>query len=349
MDKRDNETCNLIRMSSINFYKLKKEEKNAIFEAIGNKTGVPASAVEKDWWVVLTLTLIQELEVAQHIVFKGGTSLSKAWGIIQRFSEDIDLSLDKKFLGIGECTTVKQVKKLRSATRKYIYSTFIPEIQHKFIETGFADVKVKLYEDDGENLEPVQIIIQYETCTPPSNYTKPEVKIEIGSRSLREPFTHRVFSSLVSEHYPDRPFADTPISVPTVNPERTFLEKLFLLHEEFQKPVDEIRVSRLSRHLYDLEMLRHTEFIDIALENKLLYNEIINHRKIYIKIADVDYNLHQPQTLNPIPPDKILGEWESDYRTMQEEMIYGESLSFEQLIVQIKKLKNRINNIHWTD
>ena len=336
-------------MSSINFYKLKKEEKNAIFEAIGNKTGVPASAIEKDWWAVLTLTLIQELDVAQHIVFKGGTSLSKAWGIIQRFSEDIDLSLDKKFLGIGECTTVKEVKKLRSVTRKYVYNTFIPEIQDKFKNAGFTDVKVKLYEGDGENLEPVQIIIQYETCAPPSNYTKPEVKIEIGSRSLREPYTNRVFSSLVGEHYPDKLFADSPITVATVNPEKTFLEKLFLLHEEFQKPLDEIRVSRLSRHLYDLEMLMHTEYIDIALENKLLYNEIINHRKIYTKIADVDYNLHQPQTLDPIPPDKILGEWESDYRTMQEEMIYGESLSFEKLIVKIKESKNRINSIDWVD
>lgn len=336
-------------MSSINFYKLKKEEKNTIFEAIGNKTGIPSSAVEKDWWVVQSLALIQELEVAQHIVFKGGTSLSKAWNIIERFSEDIDLALDKQFLGIYECSTVKQVKKLRSATRKYIYDTFISELQDKFNNAGFTETKVILYEDEGENLEPVQILVQYETCTPPSNYTKPEVKIEIGSRSLREPFTNRVFSSLVGEHYPDKPFADTPITVPSVNPERTFLEKLFLLHEEFRKPVEEIRVSRLSRHLYDLEMLMHTEFIDVALENKLLYNEIINHRSIYTKIATVDYNLHQPQTLNPIPPDKILGEWEKDYKTMQEEMIYGESLPFEQLIVQIKELKHRINNIKWSD
>lgn len=72
-------------MSSINFYKLKKEEKNSIFEVVGNTIGIPASAVEKDWWVVLTLAMIQEMEVAKHIVFKGGTSLSKAWNVIERF------------------------------------------------------------------------------------------------------------------------------------------------------------------------------------------------------------------------------------------------------------------------
>jgi len=251
-------------MNGISFYRLKKEEKKSIFEAIGNKKGIPASAVEKDWWVVLTLAKIQELKVAENIVFKGGTSLSKAWNVIERFSEDIDLALDKQFLGIGECTTVKQVKKLRSATRKYIYDIFIPELQDNFTKTGFTDAKVELHEEEGKNLEPVKILIKYDTCTPVFSYTNPEVIIEIGSRSLREPFTKRLFSSLVGEHYPDKSFADTPIIAPSVNPERTFLEKLFLLHEEFQKPAEEIRVNRLSRHLYDVEKLMHTEFIDVG-------------------------------------------------------------------------------------
>lgn len=336
-------------MSRINFYKLKNEEKNSIFEVAGNAIGIPASAVEKDWWVVLTLAMIQEMEVAKYIVFKGGTSLSKAWNVIERFSEDIDLALDKQFLGIGECTTVKHVKKLRSATRKYIYKSFIPELQDWFKNAGYTDAKVELYEEDGENLEPVQILVKYATCTKPSTYTKPEVKIEIGSRSLREPFTNRVFSSWVEEHYPEQPFTDAPVTVPTVNPERTLLEKLFLLHEEFQKPAEEIRVNRLTRHLYDVEKLMQTEFIELALDNPSLYNEIINHRNVYTKIAMIDYSLHQPKTLNPIPPDKILADWEKDYKLMQETMIYGDSLPFDKLIERIRELKQRINNIHWSD
>jgi hypothetical protein len=333
-------------MTGIVFYKNKPEERNAIFEAIGNEIGIPALAVEKDWWVVQTLALILELEAAPHIVFKGGTSLSKAWNIIERFSEDIDLALDKHFLGIEECTTVKQVKKLRSATRKYIYSSFIPELQNKFNNAGFTDTKVELYEEDGENLEPVQIIVKYETCTSPSTYTytKPEVKIEIGSRSLREPFTNRLFSSLVGKHYSGKPFADAPITVPSVNPERTFLEKLFLLHEEFQKPENEIRVDRLSRHLYDVEMLMRTEYAEIALANNELYNEIIEHRSIYTKLSNIDYSGHQPKSLNPLPPDAVIDSWRKDYQRMQEEMIYGVSLLFDELIERIKVLKERINN-----
>jgi hypothetical protein len=336
-------------MSAKDFYQLPSEEKQSIFLQIGNKLNIHQAAVEKDWWVVQTLAMIQELEVAPHIVFKGGTSLSKAWNIIKRFSEDIDLALDKHFLGIDECKTVKQVKKLRSATRKFINETFIPELQEKFSSAGYTDVKVELNEEEGKNLEPVQISVYYSSCTEESSYTTPQVKIEIGSRSLREPFTNRVFSSLVGEHYPDKPFADAPITIPSVNPERTLLEKLFLLHEEFQKPAEEIRVDRLTRHLYDVEKLMQTEFIELALDNPSLYNEIINHRAVYTKIATVDYSLHQPKTLNPIPPDKILADWEKDYKFMQETMIYGDSLPFEKLIERIKELKQRINNINWSD
>jgi len=86
MDQGDYATSNRKVMTGIDFYKNKPEEKNIIFEAIGNEIGIPASAVEKDWWVVQTLALIQTLEAAPHIVFKGGTSLRKAWKIIKRFS-----------------------------------------------------------------------------------------------------------------------------------------------------------------------------------------------------------------------------------------------------------------------
>lgn len=334
-------------MDAINFYSLKPEEKRTVFEQIGTILNIHPSAVEKDWWVVQTLALIQEMDVAPHIVFKGGTSLSKAWSIIERFSEDIDLALDKRFLGIDECKTVKQVKRLRSIARNYINNAFIPELQSKFAAVGLFDILININEEDGKNLEPAQILLAYTSYTVSSDYTKPEVKIEIGSRSLREPFTNRAFSSLVGVHFPNKPFADKPIIVPCVNPERTFLEKLFLLHEEFQKPENMIRVNRLSRHLYDIEMLMRTEFADIALINNDLYNKIITHRSIYTKISGIDYRLHQPKTLNPIPPDSVMANWKKDYKKMQDEMIYGESLSFDKLIERLKEIKNRINHIEW--
>lgn len=97
-------------MAAKDFYQLTSEEKQTILVQIAIKLNIHSAAVEKDWWVVQTLAMIQELEIAPYVVFKGGTSLSKAWNIIERFSEDIDLALDKQFLGIDECKTVKQIK-----------------------------------------------------------------------------------------------------------------------------------------------------------------------------------------------------------------------------------------------
>jgi len=128
-----------------------------------------------------------------------------------------------------------------------------------------------------------------------------------------EPSSPRTFSSLVGEHYPDHSFADQPIMVATVNPERTFLEKVFLLHEEFQKPTDKIRTDRLSRHLYDLEKLIDTPYFQTVLLDDNLYQGIVNHRSIVTPIRGIDYANHTPSKISIIPPTSILKEWQKDY------------------------------------
>lgn len=104
---------------------LKETEKNEIFSETAAQWNLPSAAVEKDWWVVRTLELIFETEIAAHTVFKGGTSLSKAWNLIDRFSEDIDLALDRKFLGFDKAMTNSQVRKLRRESCKYISENYL--------------------------------------------------------------------------------------------------------------------------------------------------------------------------------------------------------------------------------
>ena len=126
-------------MAAIDLYKQKPEEKLDIFQNIGNEKGIPVSAVEKDWWVVQALALIMEMDVSKHLVFKGGTSLSKGWNLIERLSEDIDMALDRNFLGFsGEHMSVKKVKKLRKASREYIIESLFPELEQKFKDAGYA-------------------------------------------------------------------------------------------------------------------------------------------------------------------------------------------------------------------
>lgn len=323
-----------------------KEDKVAIYNEIALQTGMTAYAVEKDWWVTQTIGLIFETEIAPKLVFKGGTSLSKAWNLIERFSEDIDLALDRSFFGMDGELSGSQVKKLRKASFKYISEKFYPMLAAKFKEHGL-EVEIKLGEAQDSDQDPLVIEIYYPNVIEHAGYIKPRVLVEIGCRSLREPFTDCSFSSLVGSHYPTQPFADVPITVPTVNPERTFLEKLFLLHEEFQKPEEFIKVDRLSRHLYDIDRLMQTQYKKEILNNKTLYQEIVHHRRTITPVRGIDYDHHKPENINPIPPAAVSDAWKSDYQIMQEEMIYGESPNFEVLLEHIEKLKKEINSLNW--
>lgn len=176
----------------------------------------------------------------------------------------------------------------------------------------------------------------------------PRVQIEVGCRSLREPFTIKKFGSLIDEFYEGREFASPFIDIPTVDPERTLLEKLFLLHEEFHRPQEKMRVDRLSRHLYDVHHLMKMEIGKLAISNQELYETIVSHRFTFSKVGGVDYNTLNPKTLDPMTLPEVIEDWEADYKKMREEMIYEEnSPSFNDLISSIEELKVLLSKLDW--
>src|SRR5690606_16667145 len=126
--------------------------------------------------------------------------------------------------------------------------------------------------------DPQVIELHYKSVLETSGYLPHKVLIEISSRSLMEPTNKREINSILSSQFPGLSFASKPFYVSTVLPQKTFLEKVFLLHEEFSQAPEKIRVSRLSRHLYDLEKLMDTEHGINALKNTELYNNIVTHR-----------------------------------------------------------------------
>lgn len=234
---------------------------------------------------------------------------------------------------------------MRKRSYRFITEEFTEELKSRFAELGFNDLSVVCREVENHDQDPLVIEIYYPTLTSKEGYLKPAVLVEVGSRSLKEPFTHRSFNTIISEVFADRPFADKPITIPVVNPERTFLEKIFLLHEEFQKDSDKIRVERLSRHLYDIERLMQTEYAEIALRDGELYNTIVMHRRKFTPISGIDYNNHSPDKICIIPPENVMKYWEQDYQTMTQTMIYGDFLSFQELIKRLTGLQKRINVI----
>ncbi|MEB2780768.1 nucleotidyl transferase AbiEii/AbiGii toxin family protein [Algoriphagus sp. C2-6-M1] len=336
-------------MQKGNFYTLEASEKELIFQDISNRTGMPAFAVEKDWWVTQALTIIFEMEVGQSLVFKGGTSLSKAWKLIQRFSEDVDLAIDRTFLGFEGDLSKKQRTNLRKQAGIYTTGPFCEELKARFIAKGFHDVSFEVVPAEDSDQDPRIILIHYPNLIETPDYVLPRVQIEVGCRSLREPYTVKKFGSIVDEIYEGGEFTSPLIAIPTVNPERTFLEKLFLLHEEFHRPMGKMRVDRLSRHLYDVHQLANSEVAEKAINDKDLYETIVNHRFTFSKVGGVDYNSLNPKTLNSTPIPEVIEAWKADYQKMREQMIYEEKPpTFDELLASIEKLKARLSKLEWS-
>ncbi|MEI7677548.1 MAG: nucleotidyl transferase AbiEii/AbiGii toxin family protein [Bacteroidales bacterium] len=328
----------------MNWIDLPKLRQVELLKLLEDKTGLNAKSIEKDWWVTLALKALFTSSYSSFIVFKGGTSLSKCWNLIDRFSEDIDLAIDREFLGFhGDLTKRDIGKKLRKASCAFIRGELRDELERCILNEGVEREKftLEVHITKESNVDPETLFLHYESVLDNSDYIFNTVKIEIGSRSLTEPTEEVSIRSIIGEFLPNSEFADNPTVVKAVLPKRTFLEKAFLLHELFQSNTHNAEIIRMSRHLYDLEKLMDTTFCKDFLKDKTLYNEIIQHREKFTSMSNVDYSTHQPSTINFTPPDSNLKEWEKDYLIMQENMIYGKSLSFRQLIIRIQELNDR--------
>lgn len=323
------------------------EEKRIAYNSISRDTGLLASAIEKDWWVVQTLAILFEMEVGQHLVFKGGTCLSKSWNLIDRFSEDIDLAINRSFLEFEGKLSKKQRTNLRKASKKYISNDLYEKLQKAFENKGLTGLRFEKQMSEESDLDPVCLYVYYPEVIESPGYIEPRVKIEIGSRSLHEPYAVCSIIAVLDKSYPNATFAQKSIVIPSVLPERTYLEKIFLLHEMFQSLTDKRKIERYSRHLYDIYCISKTAYSDNALNDYDLYQTIVNHRYKFTKLGNVDYGLHQPQTINFIPPNEELRDWKKDYTTMQEQMIYGDSPDFKDMIKSLQILNAKINAIKW--
>ncbi len=325
---------------------LPKERRIAILNQVTESTGLPAIAIEKDWWVTLCLNASFSLPYGEHLIFKGGTSLSKGWGLIERFSEDIDLAIDRKFFGFEGEISKTQIRKLRKQSCEFIAMEFLRSLTQTLTDWGaIAECKLFAQPFTDSDKDPQVIEIHYNSLVDTSEYLPQRVLIEVSSRSLMEPTEKREINSILSIHFPRMSFATDTFTIPTVLPRRTFLEKVFLLHEEFSQEPEKIRIGRLSRHLYDLVRLMDTNHGIAAIQDKELYSHIVSHREKFNALRGLDYSNHKPDKIKIIPPDSILKGYENDYAEMSKFMIYGETLSFVKLIQKIKELQERINKM----
>lgn len=321
----------------MNWLNLPKNKQQELFKQLSFKTGIQPQAIEKDAWVTLVLRIVFNSNLAEHLAFKGGTSLSKAYGLIKRFSEDIDIAINREFLGFTGELSKGQIRKLRRKSHEFVLNEMSNIIIDEFRRYNIDNILFKI---EVENIkitdqDPEIIKITYQSVFDELSYIPRKVLIEIGARSLLEPSENKEIKSIIDENYPESSFTEESFVVKTIIPEKTILEKMILLHEEFTKPKEKIRYYRMSRHLYDIGQIISTEFGERALKNESLFQDIIKHRAKYTPIKTVDYSKLELNKLKIIPPDEFIDQYEKDYSEMKENMIYGEKISFNKLIDKI--------------
>ena len=336
------------------------DDRKAMIQAVSEEKQIDEASAEKDWWVTAVLYAIFHTSIGKYLLFKGGTSLSKGWNIINRFSEDIDLALSRDFflnvksLACANCTSNTQIHHLREKAQDYILGDFKSELKEELKRLGLPVTVIGDNDVLGENGEPLKvphdkdpsvIFVKYPSLYQSNAaYATPTVKIEISVLSMAEPFEMRRISSLVEQAFDGEDVdSDLVQTIRTVTPARTFLEKAFLLCEEYQKA--DPRTHRMTRHFYDLEKLMQTPYAEVALNDVALYEDIVNHRRKFYHVGYVDYDKELPQSIQIVPSDALLPSYEADYNEMRGSFIYGESLDFSALMKRMAELQERFRKI----
>ena len=335
------------------FLSLSVEERHSAYTQVEDAMKLQSFSVERDLWVCWTLRELFTLPgIGEHLTFKGGTSLSKAWKLIQRFSEDIDLIVDKEVLGFGgdaapdKAPSNKQRKarleSLMKSCREWVQGTLQPALAARLTDVlGPDGWKLEVDPDmpDGQCL-----LFHYPSVFPPNaaGYVPPQVKIELGARSDDWPHEEKSIQPYVLEHFPAfDPDGAFPVRVLAV--ERTFWEKACLLHEETFRPADKPRKLRMARHYYDFWCLLRAGVGERALVNTALFQRVAEHREIFFRHSWVDYSTHKPGTFRLSPPADHLPDWRRDYQDMLGPMFFGDTPTFEQMMTAASEFEETFN------
>jgi hypothetical protein len=272
--------------------------------------------------------------------------LSKAWKLIDRFSEDIDLVIERDYLGFGGASLSRnRVNKLKDACSARIDGEIRPTLQRR-IDESFPVGLQGAVTLAGPEVDPdrLTLLFAYPTVLPvvEAGYIKREVKLEFGARSETEPAERPVITPFLAEQFPGL-FSAPELVVKTIAARRTFWEKAMLLHEEAFRPAGRPLKRRLSRHYYDLSCLIQKGTAAKAVEDEGLFDRIARHRKAFFRQTWVDYKTLKRGTLRLRPPKERLVEWRQDYQAMRDDMFFAEPPEFEAILGAVGQFENDFN------
>ena len=323
------------------------EDLKVLFSQVSVRCGLSPAIVEKDFWVCWMLDyLFTRSPWKTQLAFKGGTSLSKAYGLIKRFSEDIDLILDWRLLGYG----VREPWEDRSNTQQDLFNERANERSATFLKDVFVPrVKGDLEKELGRPLymamdehDPNTVVFRY-PCAFSDESILREIRLESGALAAWTPAAYHAVRPYAADFYPQL-FKNAETQVYTVEPERTFWEKVTILHREAMRtPERGPMPSRYSRHYYDLWCMIQSGTKDAALKKLDLLDDVVSFKRKFYRCSWARYEQATSKEIRLMPPEHALSGLKEDYRHMQN-MIFGPKPSFEDILGAIQELEVEIHN-----
>ena len=323
---------------------LTPDQRHELFAEAGGRRRIDPAIMEKDFWVCWVLRkLFTDPALNDHLIFKGGTSLSKVYGLIDRFSEDIDLVLDWTLLGYGQGlinpyqnfdSKGKQDrfnKEINAKATVYIEKKLLPKLNELFADGPGLSASI-------DPSDPYSVNVLY-PATFKDAYIRPAVRLEIGPLASWVPSKQYVIEPYAAAIIPGV-FENPSCPVVAIAAERTFWEKAAILHKEAHRPG--VIPLRHSRHYYDVHKLTTSAAAKAALADSALREEVVKFKQRFYPSAWARYDLAKPGTFKLIPNAAHLIDLEKDYRTMAV-MIFGEIPAFGLILDTLSALEKEIN------
>jgi len=327
---------------------LSRKEQAQILRALSINENIKKEALilEKDIWICWALEFLFKMPNRFPMAFKGGTSLSKAFQIIERFSEDIDITIDYQAFNCGNPfadgiskTKLKSIgSEIKSRLTQYLKEVLLPYYREIIADQFKENAPSIELDDDGETL-----ILSYSSVLEQKNgYIADSIRLEFGGRNLVVPNDVYTITADISEHIKNLSFPIAQVSV--LSPEKTYWEKLTLIHYECNRPSLKTDANRISRHWYDIVMLTNHDIGKKAMLNRDLLKEVVKIKKTFYDSSYADYEACLSGRFRLMPNDEYLELLKKDFNHMlNNKMFYGNQPNFETILNTISALESQLN------
>ena len=321
-----------------------------LFDETAARMGLAPAVIEKDFWVCWMLKRLFTIDGLEgKLLLKGGTSLSKVFGVVRRFSEDVDLAVDYEMLGfagqrdprsdMSHTRRGRILDQMLLACQEYIAGELLDTLRQR-VADALEPSREWMLEVSPHDRNVVQF--QYPAATSQRlEYIRPMVLLEFGTHAELIPRGNYVVKPYAADEFPDL-FTDPVCAVIAITAERTFWEKATILHMEYHRPADKPLPQRYSRHYYDVAVMAGTDIKARALGDPRLLARVTRHKDLFYHCGWARYDLARSGTFRVLPQEDRVPELRRDYQSMAV-MMFDPPPAFDDILAGLERLEREIN------